>query len=91
MPEQSATIADMEALKAHVRNGQIVLDDPVALAEGMELEVRPISRHVVGDDGYTDEEREELLRSIERGQADVAAGRTMDADEFFRRLEAEDA
>ena len=63
----------MKALRAHVRNGPIVRDDLVELAEGMELEVRPISRRV-GDDGYTDEQREELLCRIKRGQADVAAG-----------------
>lgn len=31
-----------------------------------------------------------LIEALERGEADAAAGRGIDAEEFLRRLEAED-
>jgi hypothetical protein len=38
--------------------------------------------------GISDDEEAETLASVRRGLADVAAGRTHDADEAFDRLES---
>lgn len=85
MPQQSATLPAMGALIAHVRNGQLVFDEPVKLAEGTRVKV--LVDEV--DDGYTDEEREALLKVIDASHADIKAGRTVDADEFLDQLDAE--
>ncbi len=74
----------MNALKAHVKNGQIVLDEPVELAEGM-----PVSVYLCDSSGdsLNDEERAALHRSIRRGLAQANAGELIDADEVLAELE----
>jgi hypothetical protein len=74
----------MQALKAHVRSGRIVVDDPTDLPEGTEV------RLVLPDDGddLDDDDREALHRALARGSADIAAGRTVDALEFLNALDA---
>lgn len=70
-----------QALKARVRSGRLVLDEPTNLPEGAEV-------HLVLTDGdnLDDEERAELHESIEEGIADMKAGRTVDAREVIARL-----
>jgi hypothetical protein len=53
----------MQLLKAHVKNGRVVLDEPLELPEDTELEVG--SLHVVdtGDD-FDDEERGRLHQAL---------------------------
>ena len=72
----------MQALKAHVRSGRIVVDEPTDLPEGTEI------RLVLPDDGddLDDDAREALHRALARGSADIAAGRTVDALEFLNGL-----
>jgi len=81
----SARIESMQPVRAHVRNGRIVVDEPTDLPEGAELGV------VIADGG--DEldaaARERLHASIARGIADVRAGREMEADEFLEQLDSE--
>jgi len=71
----------MKALRAHVQNGQIVLDEPVELPEGVAVEVL-LPEH---DDLSTDE-RVELEVAIEESAAEFARGEFVDADAFARRL-----
>ncbi len=73
----------MQALKARIHNGQLVLEKPLKLPEGHKLEV-----HLI-DDQMTDEDREVLHASIIRGLEDGEAGREMDADDFLRQLASE--
>ena len=73
----------MQALKARIHNGQLVLDQPLNLPEGHELDVH------LDADGMSDEEREALHASIVRGIEDGEAGREMDADDFLRQLASE--
>lgn len=73
----------MQALKARIHNGQLVLDEPLNLPEGHEVEVH------LNADGMTDEEREQLHASIVRGIEDGEAGREMDASDFLRQLASE--
>jgi hypothetical protein len=75
-------IAVQQPLKARVKNGRLVLDEPTNLPEGAEVELVPGD----GDDDLDDEERAELHRSIEEGLADMKAGRVVDAKAAIARL-----
>ena len=77
----------MAALRAHVRNGRIVLDEPVDLPDGTTLEVD--LRAADGDDGIPLEERTQVLRSIDEGLAAARRGEHADAEEFVNKLLAE--
>ena len=74
----------MQALKAHVRSGRIVVDEPTDLPEGTEV------RLVLPEDGddFDAEERAALHQALARGSADIAEGRTVDALEFLATLDA---
>ena len=74
----------MNALKAHVVNGRIIVDEPVDLPDGTELEVY-LDR---ADDDMDEEERAELSRSIDEGLAAVDAGEVVDFDEVLASLRA---
>jgi hypothetical protein len=79
----------MQPLKAQVRNGRLVLDEPTDLPEGEEIELVPVDDVLAsGGDYLDDEERERLHKSIDRGLADVKAGRTVDASEVIDGLRA---
>lgn len=72
----------MQALKAIVKNGRLVLDEPTKLPEGTEVELLSI------DDAIDPDERARLLQSIEDGYADIERGEHTDAFEFVARLKA---
>ena len=79
----------MQPLKAHVKNGRLVLDEPTDLPEGEVIELVPVDEVLAsGGDYLDDEERERLHQSIDRGMADVKAGRTVDAREVIAGLRA---
>ena len=70
-------------LKARVRNGRLVLDEPTDLPEGIEVEL------VFADGEELDpEERRELESALQDGIADIDAGRTVDARVFTAKLRA---
>jgi hypothetical protein len=73
---------NMRALKASVRNGRLVVDEPTDLPEGAELDV------VVLDDVLSAEERIELHASLARALSDSEAGRGMDALEYLKQYRA---
>jgi hypothetical protein len=73
----------MKALRAHVQNGKIVLDEPVELPEGVVVEV-VLPEH----DDFTAAERMELEAAIEESAAEFAGGEFEDAHAFARRLVA---
>ena len=74
----------MPMLKARVRNGRLVLDEPTSLPEGSEIEL-----HLVEDDGMSDDEHRRLHSSITRGIADGRAGRETDLDDLIDELAAD--
>ncbi|MCK6533140.1 MAG: hypothetical protein L6Q84_09220 [Polyangiaceae bacterium] len=76
----------MHALKAHVKNGQIAFDEPAELPEGAEVAV--LVRSATPGDEMDDQERAELLKSIDEGLADVDAGDVIDFDEYLASLRA---
>ncbi|HEU0030514.1 MAG TPA: hypothetical protein VFQ53_07775 [Kofleriaceae bacterium] len=73
----------MKAVKAHVHNGQIVLDEPLELPEGVAVEVL-----LPENDELTDEERRELENAVEESAAELARGELEDARAFAHRLVA---
>ncbi len=80
----------MLPLKAHVKDGKLVFDDPdTDLPEGEVVELVPVDEVLArGGDYLDDEERQRLHESIERGLEDVKAGRTVEASKVIEKLRA---
>jgi len=74
----------MHTIKAVVRNGRLVVDEPTTLPEGSELELQLVD---TGDD-LDDEEREALHRSIALGLEQARRGEVHSADAVLRELRA---
>jgi hypothetical protein len=75
----------VNALKALVKNGRIIVDQPTDLPEGTELYLVPADDpHDDMDDG----ERAELEASIDEGLADVDAGDVTDFGDYIASLRA---
>jgi hypothetical protein len=76
-----AILSSVKAVRAHVHNGQIVLDEPVELPEGLAVEV------LFPDHGEpTAEDRAELDAAVEESAAQFARGEFEDAHAFASRL-----
>ena len=73
----------MTALKAHVENGRIIVDEPTDLPDGTVLHVLPVSAEMDAD------ERAALERSIEEGYEDFVKGDVEDAFEHLARIRSE--
>jgi hypothetical protein len=71
------------ALKAHVVNGRIVVDEPVDLPDGSEVRVYLYDATA---DGMSAEERQALEQRLERSLAQADAGDLIDADEVLDEL-----
>jgi hypothetical protein len=71
----------MRALKAHVRGGRLVLDEPTDLPEGAEVELT-----VIEDDDFDPEERARLDAALERSMAQARAGQLVDGDAVIGKL-----
>ncbi len=69
-----------EGLKAHIKDGQIVFDEPVDLPEGTKLRVLPI------DDGMQIDP--ELEQAIEDGFSDFDRGDFVEAEALAQALTA---
>lgn len=79
----------MRALKAHVKAGRLVLDEPTDLPEGEEVALVPLDEVLVsGGDYLDDEERERLHESLRESIRQMAAGQTMDASTALAELRA---
>ncbi len=71
----------MQPLKAHVRNGRLLLDEPTDLPEGAEVEL-----FLVDDGEFEPEERARLIQAIEEGTEDIERGDYVDGMEFANQL-----
>lgn len=73
----------MTALKAHVVNGKIVVDEPVDLPDGAELRV-----YLYDDatDPLPPSERAALQAALERSIAQADAGELIEADDVLDEL-----
>jgi hypothetical protein len=72
----------MQALRAQVKNGRLVLDEPTDLPDGAEVEV------VVLDDDSSAEDRSALHASLDRALEDSEAGRGVDAAAYLEQYRA---
>jgi hypothetical protein len=79
----------MQTVKAQVRNGRLVVDEPTDLPEGKVIELVLVDDLLTrGEDSLDDSEREALHRSIEEGFDDFESGDVEDAFEFLARLKS---
>ena len=73
----------MRALKARVKAGRLVLDEPTDLPEGEEVEV-----YVPEGEEFTPEERALLVKELDESQNEYERGDHQDAFEFIGRVRA---
>jgi len=69
-------------IKARVLAGRLIVDEPTNLPEGTEVELLPIDP----GDWLDDEDRKALHDALSRSEADVKAGRLVDAAAILRGL-----
>ncbi len=69
-------------IKARVRGGRLVIDEPTNLPEGTELELLPLDP----GDWLDDADRAALHAALAQSQTDVDAGRLVDAADILKRL-----
>ena len=74
----------MQAFKAHVRNGRIVVDEPTDLPDGTELYLLPIE----DGDELDDQERAALHAAIEEAEKELDGGQVVSEEELWARLRA---
>lgn len=80
--ERSRCYCDRMTLKARVKAGRLVVDEPIDLPEGTEVELLPLDP----GDWLDDEARAALHRALKDSDEDVKAGRLVDADVVLREL-----
>ena len=71
-------------IRARVRKGRLVLDEPTDLPDGTEIELLALDP----GDWLDDQDRAALHEALRQSGADVAAGRLVDAEEILRELRA---
>jgi hypothetical protein len=69
-------------LKARVRSGRLIMDEPVDLPEGTEVELVPAN----DSDSLDEEDRARLHAALERSAAQFQAGEGIPADEALKRI-----
>jgi len=69
-------------IKARVRAGRLVIDEPTTLPDGTEVELLPLDP----GDWLDDTDRAALHAALGESEADIAAGRVVDAAEVLREL-----
>lgn len=69
-------------VKATVRAGRLVVDEPTTLPDGTEVELLPLDP----GDWLDDADRAALHRALAQSEADVAANRLVDAADVLKAL-----
>jgi hypothetical protein len=69
-------------IKARVRNGRFVVEEPTQLPEGTEIELLPLDP----GDWLDPDDRAALHRALLASQEDIEGGRLVDAEEVLREL-----
>ena len=73
----------MQPLRAKVRNGRIVLDEPTDLPEGKEVNIV-----LLDDDGLDDESRRRLLDAIDQSLGEATTGKLIEAIESSNKFKS---
>ena len=71
-------------IKARVRDGRLQVDEATELPEGTEVELLPLDP----GDWLDDDDRRALHAALSQSDADVAAGRLVDATTVLKGLRA---
>jgi hypothetical protein len=80
---------EMRALKAHVKGGRLVMDEPTELPEGEVVDLVPLDEVLAaGGDYLDDDERERLHESLRESIRQMQAGQGMDAVTALDELRA---
>ncbi len=69
-------------IKARVHAGRLVVDEPTSLPEGTEVELLPLDP----GDWLDDDDRAALHAALAQSEADVKAGRLIDAADVLKGL-----
>lgn len=69
-------------IRARVQAGRLVVDEPTTLPDGTEVELLPLDP----GDWLDDADRAALHAALAQSEADVAAGRLVDARDVIARL-----
>jgi len=72
------------ALRAPVKDGHLVLDEPVDLPDGTVVDLMPVDQ---GDD-LDDADRARLHAALDRSQRDFLAGKGIPAEDVLAELRA---
>ena len=79
----------MQPVKARVKNGRLVVDEPTDRPEGEEVELVPLDEVLArGGDYLDDEERAALHAELETSIAEAESGELVDADVVLAELRA---
>ncbi len=79
----------MQAVKAIVKNGRLVVNEPTDLPEGEVVELVPLDEVLAGGGDYLDDqERAALHRELDASIAETEGGKLVDADEVLAELRA---
>jgi hypothetical protein len=76
----------MKTLKARVRNGHLVLDEPSELPEGTEIDLAMVD----ADDELDADEAAALQEALRESWASAMRGETGPAEELLKRLRMQD-
>jgi hypothetical protein len=77
----------MHRMRAQVRNGHLVIDEPTDLPEGTVVELKVVKVENPWADMHP-EERAELEASLEQGFRDAENGDVVDAHDFLAAVRA---
>ena len=69
-------------IKARVRSGRLVVDEPTDLPEGAEIELLPLDP----GDWLDERQRAALHRALRESDVDVAQNRLVDAEDILQEL-----
>jgi hypothetical protein len=79
----------MQAVKAIVKNGRLVVNEPTDLPEGKVVELVPLDDVLVGGGDYLDsEDRAARHQELEASIIETERGNLVDADEVLAELRA---
>ncbi|TMQ21937.1 MAG: hypothetical protein E6J90_13275 [Deltaproteobacteria bacterium] len=70
----------MQPVKAVVKNGRLMVDEPTELPDGTEIELLPV------DDDLDPQQRARLLQAIDEGIEDFERGDHMDGFDFIAQM-----
>jgi hypothetical protein len=70
----------MQPVKAVVKNGRLMVDEPTELPDGTEIELLPVN------DDFDPQERAQLLQAIDDGIGDFERGDHTDGFDFIAQM-----